>query len=95
LVILSSFAQIDKYQFIADFDRKLYKPAKFLYIGGYAHASIEAFQIEGVQKNLHTSFDKIGLTFQLNIAEGLHLFNETEYNFLDKKLHFTILTAII
>lgn len=89
LAILSSFAQIDKYQFTSDFNRKLYKPAKFLHIGGYAHASIESFQIEGVQQDLHTSFDKIGLIFQLNIAKGLHLFNETEYNFLDDKFHFT------
>ncbi len=82
-------AQIDKHQITADFDRQLYKPAKFLFIGGYAHASLEAFQREGVTDSIKANLDKIGLAAQLNLAKGLHVFSETEYNFLDKKVHFT------
>jgi len=84
-------AQVNTNQFTSstDFDRKLYKPSKFLYVGGYAHASIEAYQREGVGQGVQYSFDKVGLAFQLNVLKGLHLFSETEYNFLDKKVNFT------
>jgi len=87
--VVSLTGQINKNQTVADFDRKLYKPTKFLYLGGYTHASAEVFQKEGVQEDYEANLDKIGLVFQLNILSGLHIFNETEYNFLDNKFHFT------
>lgn len=82
-------AQVNTNQFTADFNRTLYKPSKFFYVGGYAHASIEAYQQEGVGQGIDYTLDKVGLAFQLNVSKGLHLFSETEYNFLEKKVHFT------